>query len=607
MSLKLESFKFWLLSFLIVLPLLAHSNEVILNPLTIEQLHLSKTDLEPGQNIQLKIEIELAKDHYAYEDQFRIEIDSPFSVTQSKINIEPILKFYDKFSKKERTGVQNSAVIKTQLEIPDKAPAGEFEWIVRVHYQACTKAYCHLPKFVEKKLNIKISGESGVLNQTPTADNKNSQPDSTFSWKLLSFDEAKDRGVVFLFLFVLLAGILTSFTPCIFPMIPITLTVLRGHSQSHSKWEGFIRSWFYVLGISFTYTVMGLFAGLSGQLFGSWLSHPIVVSFFSIIFFAMALSMFGFFEIKPPRFIEKYLSKQGDSRSYSGIFLTGILAGVLASPCVGPVLVSILTFVAKTQDVVLGGGLLFTYAIGIGLLFIVIGTFSHSAQKKLPKSGPWMIAIKDLLGWSMTALALYYLKPILPATAWNLLSAIILISFSSVFGAFAHLQESKPWLALKKGWLLLLYVLGVLLFIRALWWEFGLPSSGLDPATQSSETDVINWQPYSEKNILRAQTEGKGVIIDFYADWCVACLELERFTFSKSEVQKLKDEFIWIKFDATKGSPEFDNLAKKYKIFGLPHLVFYNPKGQWIEKETLTGFEESQEFSSRLNRVLEAL
>lgn len=368
-----------------------------------------------------------------------------------------------------------------------------------------------------------------------------------------------------------------------------------------THFQGFLRSCMYVFGIAITYVLLGLFAASTGSLFGSLLGHPLVASLLAVIFFMMAISMFGAFEIKLPSFIESKLLSTKTDASYKGIFIAGLLAGIVASPCVGPVLVSILTLVAQSQDLILGAILLFTFALGFGSLFILLGTFGE-VVKKLPKAGHWMIEIKELFGWIMIGLAMFYLAPVLSNKYWYLLLAIILISFSSILGAFTGSQDKSKSELLKKGWMLTFFIIGVFLIIKEL---IPLQNSISNPLQYNHKISTsISWQEYSKDIFNKAKQEGRGVIVDFYADWCAACKDLESDTFNGKEVQKLKDQFIWVKFDATQTSDKFDKLRKKYEILGLPHLVFYNPSGKWLKDETLTGFEDSKSFSERMKRVL---
>ncbi|MCB9025019.1 MAG: protein-disulfide reductase DsbD [Bdellovibrionaceae bacterium] len=566
------------------------------HPLTIEKISLSSSQLAPGSNAEVKIHVALLPNHHAYLEQFKLVSSPENALKLGKLNIEPIVIFYDKFSKKNKSGIENKAVIKTVFEVPENVILGEHQYSLKLIYQACTNTYCHLPKTADVLLKINIVSESQIneLLQKKTIEDDSPDKDSHFAI-------AQKKGIFYLVLLVFLAGVLTSFTPCIFPMIPITLAVLSGHKKQLSHWQGFLRSSIYVFGIALAYVCLGLFAASTGSLFGSFLGSPIFATFLALLFLAMALSMFGLFELKAPHFIEKRLMKMKTEASLKGVFIAGLLAGAVASPCVGPVLIGILTFVAKSQDLFLGALLLFVFAFGFGLLFIVLGSFSHIV-KKLPKAGHWMIEVRDLFGWVMLALAIYYIRPVLTENTWWLVVSVVLITTASTFGAFQTDDNSNKWTSCKKGWLLTAFILGVFLLIRSLF-----PGFTSSPLSQINKLEsAISWQNYSQSTLNQAKMDKKGVIIDFWADWCAACKELEENTFPNQKVLALKDRFVWIKFDATQSTEEFVRLQKKYKILGLPHIAFYAPSGKLLLSKTLNGFEEPEEFASRMKEVLTA-
>lgn len=357
----------------------------------------------------------------------------------------------------------------------------------------------------------------------------------------------QNQGLVTTYFLVFLGGVLTSFTPCIFPMIPITLSILGKHAHARTRLQTFLVSVLYVWGIAVTYSLMGVAAAMTGALFGSFMSHPLVLGFMVLVFFAMSLSLFGLFEIQPPKFIRDKLATDKGS-GYSGAFISGVIAGIVASPCVGPILVGILTYVAQTQSPIFGSTLLFTYAIGMGQIFLVLGSFSHGI-KLLPKSGPWLDRVKKVMAVMMLLVSFYYLSIIFPAldvSKWN---------------------EKKPGFSV----------------------------------------NASNWQPYSEAALQQAITDKKPVIVDFYADWCAACKELEKHTFTNQQFQLLANNFVLLKFDATDAeSPAFEKMREKYGIVGLPFILFLDSKGEWVKEATLTQFEVAGPFIQRMELVLKS-
>ncbi len=284
---------------------------------------------------------------------------------------------------------------------------------------------------------------------------------------------------------------------------------------------------------------------MTGAIFGSFMSHPIVLGMMILIFFAMFLSLFGLFEIQPPQFIRDKLATDKGS-GFSGAFMSGVVAGVVASPCVGPVLVGILTYVAQTRSPIFGSTLLFTYALGMGQIFLVLGASSH-AMKLLPKSGPWLDRVKKVMAVLMLLVSYYYLTILYPQT--------------NIFK-----QQDKPGFSV-----------------------------------QASE-----WLTYSETNFQSALSQNKPIIIDFYADWCGACKEMEARTFTNQRFQLLATKFVLLRFDATNDSSEFDKLKEKYNIYGLPFVAFLNSKGEWQKDLTVTSFEEADPFIQKMETALKA-
>ena len=322
-----------------------------------------------------------------------------------------------------------------------------------------------------------------------------------------------------------------------------------------------------------------------------------------LIFFVMALSMYGVFEFQAPAALRQTFSRHSSGVNFIGAYFSGIAAGVVASPCVGPVLVTLLAFVASTQNRLLGFFLLFTYAVGLGVIFLVLGAFTQLARK-LPKSGPWMDGMKFLLGSLMLGAFYYYLSFLLPQRWHDGALGLGMIVVASFFGAFINVGSHGKVRRVQKGLMQSLLALGIgFVLIAGLQLRPILFQQFDGPHDVNSLSVGKDWQPYSEELLLKAQAEGRPVVIDFFADWCLACHELEEKTFSKSEIQQAMESFTKLRFDATKETPIFTALRKKYKIMGLPTLLFINSKGQWLEKETLTQFENPEDFLKRLKKL----
>lgn len=492
----------------------------------------------PGGRMTIKINLTLEAQFKAYQDKFLVSFKTPSDFILRNFDVTPTFKFMDPISKKERIGFKDKGYLTLDIEVPQKLAPGKYKLPVQLGYQACTTKLCLFPKTIQIPLEIDL------LNALPTKSKANG------FWANLNFEEANKAGTFFAFLFVFVAGILTSLTPCVYPMIPITLAVLGTKTSTHNYWRGFLISFSYVSGIGVMFSSLGVIAATSGQIFGSLLGHPLVISFISLVFFLMALSMFGVFEFSAPLWLQDKAIHLKSKGKYVSAFVTGIIAGIVAAPCVGPVIVSILTHVAQTKNVLYGFFLLFFYSFGMGLIFLALGTFSQ-LTRFLPKSGIWMIRVKYAFGIIMLIMSFYYVSP----------------------------------LVLKK---------------------YGLRPNDLPSlfSVKQSHSTRIKFIPYDSSTYEKALREKKPVIIDFYADWCAACVELEEKTYTNSDVANLSKEFVAMQFDATSESEELNKLRVMFDIKGLPTVIFINKNGTWLKDITLTGFEEGPQFLSRMQKSL---
>lgn len=549
----------------------------------------------------LEIQMKLPPQFHAYADSVKVQILEPDGFQISEPRIEPQVEWFDKFSKRKRKGLRGESVLKAHLEAPSRFIKNYKSMKIELTYQACSDQFCLFPTTKNLEVPIRVAGAmnddaEAQLRNTPTAAE---QPSSFLSAQ--TFNNYLSGNLFLGLVFVFLAGILTSFTPCIFPMIPITLAVLGNHSENRTRWQNFLNSLIYVHGIATTYSILGLIAASSGNVFGASLGNVYVLGAMCVIFLAMALSMYGLFEIQVPAVIRNRLGNSKSSGGYGGAYVTGLFAGVVASPCVGPVLVAILTFAATSHSKLLGFLYLFTYAMGLGLIFIVLG-LSNQFSKFLPRSGAWMNAFKFVLGSLMLSAFYYYLSLLLPDRWYDITLGVGLISVASVYGAFLSSKEKTPLQHLRKG------LMQAVLFIGFASLALGIfdlrPYIHQQMISGASVNQIPNmkWQDYSEAALTDAVKNQKPAIIVFWAEWCAACHELEENTFTNPRVQALAENFVLLKFNATSNSPQLTELKKKYLIQGLPTVVFINPHGVWIKALTLTEFEKPDAFARRMEK-----
>lgn len=544
-------------------------------------------DLKPGQSGELQISLKLPAGYHAYEDQFKIEINQPEGITQGKLQISPLKNWFDKFSNKQKTGVEGESKIIVPIELHPQLQSKENKINLTLTYQACGETFCLFP--TQKKIS------AAWLNENFQSSHFSREAILTTS----GFQNTLSESIWLAFLFAFLAGLLTSFTPCIFPMIPITLAILGHDSEKRSRAQNFLTALVYVHGIALTYSFLGLAAVKSGHVFGSTLGNPWIVGALCFLMLLMSLSLLGLFDLQVPSVIRNKFGRGHSRTDYFGALLSGLIAGLVASPCVGPVLVSILAFVSTQGSYTLGFFLLFTYAMGLGMIFLALGAFSE-LTKKLPRSGPWLEGVKILLSSFMLVGFFYYLQFLLSDRLWLGVLGFGLVLYSSFLGAFGQVKPNTAWRRIKKGILLSAFTLGVgFLVSSSLNLNTGTPLMSMD----FPDSQKLNWQMFSEEKLEAAKANRQPVIIDFWAEWCAACHELEQLTFTDPRVKEFSGKFVLLKFDATRDSETLKKLKKKYSIQGLPTLLFFNPNGVWIESLTLTEFEKPEPFYKRMQKA----
>ena len=575
-------------------------NEIdIKDPLT-ARVRFQPSSVEAGGTAEIIMELDLAAHFHAYADRFKLVIESPDDLKLDQYKVSPIVPFKDSVTKSMKDGIEGKAVLRALVEVPAGAKAGAVDAQIRFTYQACTSEYCLFPKTRILKAPLEIRGPAApVASASGSAPVAANSSDSGIQLK-----GALEKGLPSALLLMFVVGFLTALTPCIYPMIPITLAVLgvrapRG-GQKPSLWRSFSIAVVYVLGLAVTYSTLGVIAASTGSLFGSALSNVYVVTAIAVIFVAMGLGMFGLFEVQAPAFIRNRIGTGEARGGYLGAFSTGLVAGIVASPCIGPVLVSVLAFIAQTQNKTLGFLLLFTFALGMGMIFIVLG-LSGNLLSRLPKAGNWMEGVKFLFGTIMIGMAFYYIQPIYPQWLFLALLGIAGILLSSFYGAFDPLIHPITNASrFRRGLMLALFLFGTAFAIYGTMTRLGLLERPAAAAVASSEPIV--WRTYTPADFDAAIASGKPVMIDFMAEWCGACKELEELTYPK--VAADMNKFVLFKVDATESTDEITAYTTKYNIVGLPTLLFFNSKGQALTDLSLTGFEDAEKFGKRLQEAL---
>ena len=404
------------------------------------------------------------------------------------------------------------------------------------------------------------------------------------------------------------AGLLLAFTPCVLPMIPILSGIIVGHGPNLTKMHGFILSLAYVLGMALTYAAVGVAAGLSGTLLTNALQTPWVLGSFAGIFVLLSLSMFGFYELRLPAALQSRLTNTSNrlhGGHLSGVFVMGALSAVIVGPCVAAPLAGALLYIGQTNDAVLGATALFALAMGKGVPLLVIGA---SAGTLLPKAGAWMESVQRFFGVLLLAVAIWLITPLIPLGVQMLLWAALLVLSSIHLHALDALpHNASGWHKLWKGIGILTLLLGIAYLIGALSGARDIlrPLGGFGSAQTGAHTSLqfVRVKNVAELDARIAQVRGKTVMLDFYADWCVSCKEMERYAFADAKVQaKLKNTLL-LQADVTANDDEDKALLKRFGLYGPPAILFFDGQGREQSEYRVTGYQDAAQFLQTLQNA----
>ncbi|SEO07836.1 thiol:disulfide interchange protein DsbD [Nitrosospira multiformis] len=414
-------------------------------------------------------------------------------------------------------------------------------------------------------------------------------------------------------------GLLLSFTPCVFPMFPILSGIIAKGGQHVTKQRGFILALAYVLGMAITYAIAGVAAGLSGAMLSATFQNAWVLGAFALIFVTLAFSMFGFYELQLPTFFQSKISEEAGHLKgghLTSVFGMGALSALIVGPCVAAPLAGALLYISQTRDVVLGGSALFAMALGMGLPLLLLGA---SAGALLPKAGAWMEGVKQSFGVLLLGVAIWLISPVIPAVVHMLLWAALLIVSAIYLHAVDPLQPSAPgFQKFLKGVGMIALLTGIALLIGVFSGSRDIlqPLSKLNISAAGMEgvkKDDINSNEHlpfqkvksvAELNQQILQSRNKYVMLDFYADWCISCKEMERFTFTDPAVQARLKDVVLLQVDVTAGTPEDMELLKRFKLFGPPAILFMDKEGRQVPNVKIIGYQDTPAFLKILNAVL---
>ena len=405
-------------------------------------------------------------------------------------------------------------------------------------------------------------------------------------------------------------GLLLSFTPCVLPMIPILSGIVVGQGQRMTRLHALMLSGAYVLGMAITYAAAGVLAGLSGAMLSAAFQNAWVLGTFAAVFVLLAGGMLGVYEIQLPAALQSRLSEASNRMHggrLAGVFGMGALSALIVGPCVAAPLAGALLYISQSRDVVLGGSALFAMALGMGTPLMVVGT---SAGALLPKAGPWMESVKRFFGVLLLAVAIYLVSPLIPLWIEMLAWAALL----TLTGVYLRAIDSLPPTAsafdrFAKGIGVLALVAGIAFVVGALSGSRDIlqPLSGLrSSASQAGEPVAftrISSVPELDQAVAAAA--GRPVMLDFYADWCVSCKEMERYTFTDPVVQKRLADIVKLQADVTANAAQHQALLQRFKLFGPPGIIFFDREGRELSAPRVIGFQPAARFAGVLDRVLE--
>jgi len=586
----------------------------------------SKKDFFISENIKINVKADIQSGFHINANKISdpdlipttIEIDGG-DLKVSKISWPSAQKLKFSFSETELDVYEGSINVGLNLKASKNTKPGKYEVKGTFHYQACNDRACFSPKDVPFTVTVTLKEDSVKKADTTKVNNKtkdsttqkidttqkgnvqDTSKNTTTTLKENKRDSSqtvasnnnqnqianyvKEKGLFLTFLFVFFIGLTLNLTPCVYPLIPITISFFGAQAggttgeKKTSKGQKILTAIVYVLGMSITYSVLGLVASLTGGLFGSLLQNPIVILILVLIFVALALSMFGVYEIRIPQSIANF---SGKNRSgYFGTAVMGLTVGFIAAPCIGPLVLSLLVYVGQIGNPFLGFMMFFILSLGLGFPYIFLAIFSSSINK-LPRSGAWMEGVKIIFGLVMLGLALYTAQALIPPKIYDIIFPVFLI----LAGFYLIVIDRKA--ANAATYTKIKYTIAIAAIV------FG--GMHLHFEEKQSLAGKLEWQMLSSQSQIDESVKKAGnkpTMIDFYADWCAQCKELDKYTYIDQGIVDLSKKFNTIKVDLTKENKE---ITDRFKILGLPVVAFIGKNGKEIENLRVTGFLKPDEF-----------
>jgi len=572
---------------------------------------------------QLNINFQINEGYYLYRHQFKFTSDN---ARISPVDLPQGIDHEDEFF-----GVQQ--IYTKNLNFTINIEEASENDVITVRYQGCAdKGLCYPP--TKKKISltqvltqVNENNSAGAIlsalqnEQNVSTTSKTTAPQASEQHQLAEM--LKQDSLLLTLIAFFVGGLLLSFTPCVFPMYPILTGIIVGAGNQQASTlttkKAFTLSFFYVQGMAVTYTLLGIVVALAGAQFQAIFQHPFVLIALSILFIFLALSMFGVFNLALPASWQNKLNNLSNKQkggSITGVIMMGVISGLVASPCTTAPLTGALLYISQTGDVVLGASALYALSLGMGLPLLVLGS---SGGKLLPKAGAWMNIIKNIFGLLLLAVPIFLLERFIPElaskTLWTLLllgSASYLYVANQSTATNATTSKMKSFgFGLRSLLIFLMMFFGANMSYQLLVANNIIASDNKQNITQTASVAEIN-QHFKrvttltelQSAIVQANSQGKTVMLDLYADWCVACKEFEQYTFPDKNVQEALANTILLQIDLTDtGTKQNIELMDYYSVFGLPSILFFDLQGNELSQQRVTGFMEATKFSAHINSI----
>lgn len=560
---------------------------------------VSQTAVLDGETFQAVVVMDIAEGWHINANRPTLEwligttlnLDLPEIIQHRDIQYPPFKEYEFSFAQGQKLHVyEGVSPIFLSFDVIKDASVGDYEITGSLRVQACDDQVCLAPSNIPVSFSIRVTDSPDEVTTSDFTVFDSYEPSSG---NFVTFDQAGEQnqiaamidesGLFWAFVAIFFIGLALNLTPCVYPMISVTVSIFGGQTDTN-LFRVFLKALTYVMGIATMYSVLGVVAALSGGLFGSALQSPVVLAIIGLLLMGLALSMFGLYEIQMPYWITSKLGGQNAS-GFIGVFVSGLVVGVFAAPCIGPPIIALLAFVGANGDPFFGFWSFFILSLGLGFPYLILGTFSGLLQK-LPKSGVWMIWVKKVFGIVLVGVGLFYIGLAFFAklTPWILAATLLL---GGIYLGFLERSGRD-----RKGFQAVKMLVGVVSIIFGVLMVHNL--------TKPS----VEWTPYSAESYEMALSEGSPIVLDFYADWCIPCLELDQVTFVDEGVIEALNKFKRFKVDLTNfDSEESEILRQQFDIIGVPTIVFIGSNGQEVKTARIVGYLNPEDFLEQVDMV----